>query len=86
MGPNPKLNAEGWEVTPSVFNKVQSPFMPYPYSPDASVDNVKAKGRFVVRGGAWYYTRKLARCAAREGIQPNHLSPSIGFRLTQSLP
>jgi formylglycine-generating enzyme required for sulfatase activity len=38
-----------------------------------------------VRGGAWYYTRKLARCAAREGILANHLSSSIGFRLARSL-
>jgi iron(II)-dependent oxidoreductase len=69
----------------NVWEWTQSPFMPYPYTQDVSADNTKAKGRFVVRGGAWYYTRKLARCAAREGIQPNHLSPSIGFRLTRSL-
>lgn len=65
-----------WELT-------CSPFVPYPYTPDA--DEGKARGRYVVRGGAWYYTRKLARCAAREGILVHHLSPSIGFRLARSL-
>lgn len=64
----------------------QSPFMPYPYDLQATANNDKAKGRFVVRGGAWYYTRKLARCAAREGIMENHLFPSIGFRVARSLP
>jgi hypothetical protein len=27
MAPNPKINAEGWEVTPSVSNKVKLPVM-----------------------------------------------------------
>jgi formylglycine-generating enzyme required for sulfatase activity len=74
------------DMVGNVWEWTQSPFMPYPYDPTATADNVKAKGRFVVRGGAWYYTRKLARCAAREGIVANHLSPSIGFRLARSLP
>lgn len=30
--------------------RTQSPFMPYPYDPQATADNVKARGRFVVRG------------------------------------
>ena len=71
---------------PSIPGDVaQPPFMPYPYNPEMTVDNIKAKEHFVVRGGAWYYTRKLARCAAREGIVANHLSLYIGFCLTRSL-
>jgi iron(II)-dependent oxidoreductase len=69
----------------NVWEWTQSPFMPYPFNPHADVEDSRAKGRFIARGGAWYYTRKLARCAAREGILANHLSPSIGFRLTRSL-
>jgi len=67
-----------WEWT-------QSRFMPYPYTPSFDAEEARAKGRYVVRGGAWYYTRKLARCAAREGILANYLSPSIGFRVSRAL-
>jgi len=67
-----------WEWTKPLF-------LPYPYRPNSDETDVKARGRYVVRGGAWYYTRKLARCTAREGILANHLSPSIGFRLARSL-
>lgn len=74
------------DMVGNVWEWTESPFVPYPYNPNSTVDDVKARGRYVVRGGAWYYTRKLARCAAREGILANYLSPSIGFRLARSLP
>ena len=67
----------------NVWEWTQSLFVPYPFVPMG--DEVKARGRFVVRGGAWYYTRKLARCTAREGILANYLSSSIGFRLARSI-
>ena len=73
------------DMVGNVWEWTQSPFLPYPYNPNAVVDESRARGRYVVRGGAWYYTRKLARCAAREGIVANYLSPSIGFRLARSL-
>jgi formylglycine-generating enzyme required for sulfatase activity len=70
----------------NVWEWTQSLFVQYPYVDTRKNEaEIKARGRYVVRGGAWYYTRKLARCAAREGILANHLSPSIGFRLTRSL-
>ncbi len=73
------------DLVGNVWEWTQSLFMPYPYRPNTNREEVKPKGRYVVRGGAWYYTRKLARCAAREGVLPDHLSPSIGFRLARSL-
>jgi len=73
------------DMVGNVWEWTQSLFVPYPYIPNSSQDSVKARGRYVVRGGAWYYTRKLARCSSREGILANHLSPSIGFRLARSL-
>jgi hypothetical protein len=54
--PNPKLNAEGWEVTPAVSNAVRLPTM------------------IEVLAGKFF-----------KGIVANHLSPSVGFRLTHSL-
>lgn len=73
------------DMVGNVWEWTQSLFVPYPYTPNTSQAAAKAKGRYVVRGGAWYYSRKLARCTAREGILVNHLSPSIGFRLARSL-
>ena len=73
------------DMVGNVWEWTQSLFAPYPYDPDGCKEDTRARGRYVVRGGAWYYTRKLARCSAREGIVANHLSPSIGFRLARSL-
>jgi toxoflavin biosynthesis protein ToxD len=74
------------DMVGNVWEWTQSLFLPYPYHPDKRNDEAKARGRYVVRGGAWYYTRKLARCAAREGIVADYLSSSIGFRLARSIP
>lgn len=73
------------DMVGNVWEWTQSLFVPYPYEPGTDGENARARGRFVVRGGAWYYSRKLARCTAREGILANYLSPSIGFRLARSL-
>ncbi len=72
------------DMVGNVWEWTQSLFMPYPYIPNANREEVKPSGRYVVRGGSWYYTRKLARCAVREGVLPEHLSPLIGFRLARS--
>jgi toxoflavin biosynthesis protein ToxD len=73
------------DMVGNVWEWTQSLFLPYPYLPGKRNDDAKSRGRYVVRGGAWYYTRKLARCAAREGILADYLSSSIGFRLARSL-
>lgn len=73
------------DMVGNVWEWTQSLFMPYPYRPNTNREEIKPSGRYVVRGGAWYYSRKLARCAVREGVLPDHLSPSIGFRLARSI-
>jgi len=73
------------DMVGNVWEWTQSLFMPYPYRPNTNREELKPSGRYVVRGGAWYYSRKLARCAVREGVLTDHLSPSIGFRLARSL-
>lgn len=39
----------------------------------------------VVRGGSWYYDRKLARCSSRLGFLPDYFLNYIGFRIVVSL-
>jgi formylglycine-generating enzyme required for sulfatase activity len=73
------------DMVGNVWEWTQSLFLPYPFVLNGRTDHAKARGRYVVRGGAWYYTRKLARCAAREGIVADYLSSSIGFRLARSI-
>jgi len=73
------------DMVGNVWEWTQSLFMPYPYRPNTNREEIKPNGRYVVRGGAWYYSRKLARCAVREGVLQDHLSPSIGFRLARSI-
>ena len=73
------------DMVGNVWEWTQSLFMPYPYRPNTNREEIKLSGRYVVRGGAWYYSRKLARCAVREGVLQDHLSPSIGFRLARSI-
>ncbi len=67
-----------WEWTGSIFS-------PYPYDRTDGREARQPKTRYVIRGGSWYYTRKLARCAARESMFEDHLSPIIGFRLARSI-
>ncbi len=57
---------------------------PYPYDSQDGREDLNAKGVCVVRGGSWYYSRKLARCASREGVLVNFTSPALGFRLART--
>jgi toxoflavin biosynthesis protein ToxD len=67
-----------WEWTSTLIQ-------PYPYQADDGREDPKSDAKRVARGGAWYYSHKLARCSAREGMLPNFISSSIGFRLARSL-
>lgn len=63
-----------WEWTSTLLQ-------PYPYQQGDGREAAAANAKCVVRGGAWYYSRRLARCAAREGVLPDYTSPALGFRL-----
>ena len=67
-----------WEWTSSLLRS-------YPYQSDDGREDPKADGPRVARGGAWYYSRKLARCTSREGLLPNYVSPALGFRVALTL-
>ena len=66
-----------WEWTSSVFR-------PYAANDGDERNNPQKILRYVIRGGSWYYSRKLARCAAREGMDQHTVSNSIGFRLART--
>jgi toxoflavin biosynthesis protein ToxD len=67
-----------WEWTSSIFR-------PYPHLPNEGLGDPTTRPNYVIRGGSWYYSRKLARSAAREAMQAEHASAQLGFRLAQSL-
>lgn len=69
------------DVSGNVWEWTLSLFQPYPYKPNDGRENQGGNGKFVVRGGAWYYSRALARCAARENMLPDYISPAVGFRI-----
>lgn len=66
-----------WEWTTSLLEH-------YPYRPDDGREDATSNTPRVIRGGAWYYTHKLARCTTRESARPNFLSPALGFRLART--
>lgn len=72
-------------MTGNVWEWTCSRLLPYPFQPDPEPPADNRMVGYVVRGGAWYYSRKLARCAARESYLPDFLSPALGFRLARSL-
>lgn len=69
----------------NVFEWTSSRLLPYPFDPEPPSPAPGERPSYVIRGGGWYYTRKLARCASREGYVPDYISPFIGFRIARSL-
>jgi toxoflavin biosynthesis protein ToxD len=69
------------DVIGNVWEWTTSYLIPYPFDEEG---NAKSRNeRCVVRGGAWYYSQKLARCACREGVLSDYISPALGFRLAR---
>lgn len=73
------------DMVGNVWEWTKSQFKPYPYDPNDGREEYNRKEKYVVRGGAWYYSRKMARCTAREGVNPDYNSPALGFRLAHSI-
>ncbi|RLC83263.1 MAG: hypothetical protein DRI79_14135, partial [Chloroflexi bacterium] len=56
-----------WEWTRSLWGEGwERPDFGYPYDPTDGREDLKAKGRRVVRGGSWYDYLWFARCAYRD--------------------
>ncbi len=71
------MSGNVWEWTNSVL-------LPYPYEANEERETITPESKCVLRGGAWYYSRKLARCSSREWVLPSYISPLIGFRIART--
>jgi formylglycine-generating enzyme required for sulfatase activity len=73
------------DMAGNVWEWTCSHLIEYPFNPNPPPLKPGEMERFVVRGGAWYYSRKLARIAAREGVLRNYFTAFLGFRVARSL-
>lgn len=71
------------DVIGNVWEWTSSRMLPYPYNGEPAIEQTGLP--CVVRGGAWYYSQKMARCACREGLLPEYSSNNLGFRLARSI-
>jgi toxoflavin biosynthesis protein ToxD len=70
------------DMAGNVYEWTSDLLLPYPYGeiPPTPPKEIK----YVVRGGAWYYSHRLARCQSREGQMADHISFAVGFRVASS--
>jgi len=69
------------DLSGNVWEWTRSQLRPYPYIASDGREELNNSTEYVVRGGSWYYSQKLARCSAREGMLPGVISPLVGFRV-----
>jgi formylglycine-generating enzyme required for sulfatase activity len=72
------------DMAGNVWEWTNSQLKPYPYMAGDGREEQIPGAVYVIRGGSWYYSRKLARCACREGAISIFISPSLGFRLART--
>jgi formylglycine-generating enzyme required for sulfatase activity len=82
------MSGNVWEWTRSLWGKeLSEPDFKYPYDPsDRQRENLRAGNNVyrVLRGGSWYDVRNVARCAFRDGGDPDFFNLDVGFRLACS--
>ncbi len=71
------------DMSGNVFEWTSSVLAPYPFGEGKPMPGKEDHN--TLRGGAWYYSAKLARCASREAQPVNYFSSSVGFRLVRDL-
>jgi len=72
------LSGNVWEWTATKYAE-------YPYKVEADLENPKATGRRIARGGGWAANRKMVRCAYRVWYFPWSRNIIRGFRLARTL-
>ena len=83
------MSGNVWEWTMSLWGKdFDKPDFKYPYATGDGREDVKAGKDIlrVVRGGAFYDTRGIARVACRRGDDPYDWDDHFGFRVWWLLP
>ncbi len=68
------MSGNVWEWTRSVYQ-------PYPYDPQDGREQLDSKDTRVLRGGAFYFDERFARCAFRFNGNPDVRLDNIGFRV-----
>ena len=59
---------------------------PYPGAPPEAKDRLPRDPRRVLKGGAFPYSFKEARCATREGAREDYTDRAVGFRVALDIP
>ena len=71
------------DMSGNVYEWTSTVTHPYPYKPENNIET-KPGMKYIVRGGAWYYSRALARCSSRETVLADFISPALGFRIAKN--
>ncbi|MBX7236672.1 MAG: SUMF1/EgtB/PvdO family nonheme iron enzyme [Caldilineales bacterium] len=73
------------ELAGNVYEWTATRYAPYPYDPDAALEDPDAAGPRVGRGGGWAADRRLVRCAFRYWYSPGDWYLTQGFRVARIL-
>jgi len=73
------------DMAGNVWEWTSTRYQPYPYQADDGREDPKAAGRRVLRGGSWYDSAQLVRCANRGAFNPTPWLAGIGLRCALSL-
>ncbi len=73
------------DLAGNVWEWTATRYAPYPYDPDAGLEDPDATGLRVVRGGGWAADRRRVRCAYRHWNVTGFRDYNLGFRVARSL-
>ena len=72
------------DMAGNVFEWCSSLYKGYPYQADDDQEDPEEEGSRVLRGGAFYDLRDIARCAYRLSFLPNDRSDFVGVRVVMA--